>query len=75
MPGTGSATFPRLKLTKREYLEVIEGVFFKVPRPEGEPGIFLVFVYFLSPKQCLRPRSNCAPPPIIIAVVCYLRDR
>ena len=27
--------------------------------PGGEPGIFLVFVYFLSQKQCLRPLNYC----------------
>ena len=33
----------------------------KVPRPGGEPGIFLFFIYFLSFKQCLRPLGHCAP--------------
>ena len=39
----------------------LDSFFLKVPRPGGEPGIFLVFVYFLSLKQCLIPLGYCAP--------------
>ena len=31
------------------------------PRSGSEPGIFLIFVYFLSPMQRLRPLGYCAP--------------
>ena len=33
----------------------------KVPRSKGEPGIFLIFAYFLPQMQRLRPLVYCAP--------------
>ena len=43
---------------------------FKVPRSVGEPGIFLIFVYFLLQLQRLRPLGYCAPlTAFIIAFV------
>ena len=41
--------------------------FKKVPRPGagGEPGIFLVFVYFISLKQRLRPLGYSAPQTLL----------
>ena len=36
--------------------------FFRLPRPGGKPGIFMVFIYFLSRLQCLRPLGYCATP-------------
>ena len=36
--------------------------FFKFARARGgEPGIFLIFVYFLTAKQRLRPLGHCSP--------------
>ena len=37
--------------------------FLKVHRSGGEPGIFFIFIYFLSQLQHLRPLGYCAPPP------------
>ena len=36
-------------------------VFFSLPKPGGEPGIFSVFMLIISLKQSLRPLGYCAP--------------
>ena len=39
----------------------IRHIFLILPGPGGEPGIFFIFVYFLSTQQRLRPLNYCSP--------------
>ena len=54
----GSEYDPIISLSRR-WRSVLE-VFFKGAQVGGEPGIFLIFVYFLSQLQRLRPLGYCA---------------
>ena len=40
----------------------------RLPRPAGEPGIFFIFVYFLSQLQRLRPLGYCAPLQMVLCL-------
>ena len=39
-----------------------------VPRSRGELGIFVIFVYFLTQQQRLRPLDYCAPHKVAIII-------
>ena len=44
----------------KQQMFILALFFLRLPRPGGEPGIFLGY-YFLSQMQCLRPLGYCAP--------------
>ena len=49
----------------------LQAIFLKVPRLGGELGIFMIFVYFLSQLQRLRPLGYCAPVRLLAILEPY----